>query len=195
MNATQKTGTRLKTAFLMATMALGAISASAQNLSRDIKVEKPYLNFPVKNGAPMRHVTVLVNGEEKRAFDIELADGKPDWWAFLDATPFHGQTVTINVDKLPENSTGLSSIDQSDKIKDSENLYHEAMRPQFHFTSRRGWLNDPNGLVYFKGEYHLLYQHNPYGWNWGNMSWGHAVSKDLVYWHELPVALYPDKNG
>jgi sucrose-6-phosphate hydrolase SacC (GH32 family) len=165
------------------------------NVSRDVIIKKSYLNFPVRNGAPMRHVTVLVNGKEKRAFDIELADGKPDWWAFLDATPFHGQTITIKVDKLPEHSTGLSSIDQSDEIKGSENLYHETMRPQFHFTSRRGWLNDPNGLVFFKGEYHLFYQHNPYGWNWGNMSWGHAVSKDLVHWHELPVALYPDKHG
>ncbi len=72
-------------------------------------------------------------------FDIELADGKPDWWAFLDATPFLGKTVTIKVDKLPESSKGLSSIDQSDKIKSIKNLYRESLRPQFHFTSRHGW--------------------------------------------------------
>jgi fructan beta-fructosidase len=165
------------------------------NVTRDIRVEKPYLNFPVKNGATSRRVSVLVNGKEERAFDIELADGQPDWWAFLDATPFRGQTVTVKVNRLPGNSTGLSAVDQSDEIKGSENLYREKMRPQFHFTSRRGWLNDPNGLVFFQGEYHLFYQHNPYGWNWGNMSWGHAVSKDLVHWQELPVALYPDEHG
>jgi len=151
------------------------------NAARTLEITKPYLNFPVKTGAPMRHVNVLVNGETVQSFDIELAEGNPDWWAFLDTTPFLGKTLKISVNTLPENSTGLSAIDQTDQIK-TENLYHEALRPQFHFTSRCGWLNDPNGLVFYQGEYHLFYQHNPYGWNWGNMHWGHAVSKDLVHW-------------
>lgn len=182
---------------LAGVLGFGMVGVLAQesDVTREIKIDKPYLNFPVKNGAPIRHVSLLVNGQEERAFDIELADGKPDWWAFLDATPFRGKVVTIKVDQLPDGSIGLSSVDESDEIKDSRDLYRESLRPQFHFTSRRGWLNDPNGLVYFKGEYHLFYQHNPYGWNWGNMSWGHAVSKDLVHWHELPVALYPDEHG
>jgi sucrose-6-phosphate hydrolase SacC (GH32 family) len=181
----------------MVLLGLGAGEAQAQsaNVVRNILVEKPYLNFPVKNGAPVRTVKVSIAGKTLQTFSIELADGKPDWWAFLDATLFRGKTLTIDVGRLPENSTGLSSIDQTDKIKDSEDLYHETLRPQFHFTSRRGWLNDPNGLVCFKGEYHMFYQHNPYGWSSRNMSWGHAVSKDLIHWKELPVALYPDEHG
>ena len=170
-------------------------SVMSFNLTRDLYIDDQYLNFPVKNGAPMRHVSVLVDGKMERAFDIELADGKPDWWAFLNTAPFLGQTVTIKVDKLPGDSAGLSAIGQSVEIQDSSNLYHESLRPQFHFTSRHGWLNDPNGLVFYQREYHLFYQHNPYGWNWGNMHWGHAVSKDLVHWKELPVALYPDEHG
>lgn len=165
------------------------------NATREILIEKSYLNLPVKNGAPVRTMTVLVNGNDERSFTIELADGQPDWWAFLDVTPFRGKTITIKVNCLSGDSTGLSAIEQSDEIKNSFDLYHEALRPQFHFTSRHGWLNDPNGLVFYQGEYHLFYQHNPYGWNWGNMHWGHAVSKDLVHWKELPIALYPDEHG
>lgn len=70
--------------------------------------------------------------------------------------------------------------------------YSETYRPQFHFTPEKNWMNDPNGLVYYKGEYHLFYQYNPGGNSWGDMSWGHAVSKDLVHWKELPLALSHD---
>lgn len=71
-------------------------------------------------------------------------------------------------------------------------LYSETYRPQFHFTPEKNWMNDPNGLVYYKGEYHLFYQYNPSGNSWGDMSWGHAVSPDLVHWRELPLALSHD---
>ena len=70
----------------------------------------------------------------------------------------------------------------------------EAHRPQFHFSPAKNWMNDPNGLVFYKGEYHLFYQYNPVGIDWGHMSWGHAVSSDMVHWKDLPVAL-TEENG
>ena len=73
-------------------------------------------------------------------------------------------------------------------------LYNEAYRPQFHFSPARNWMNDPNGTVYYRGEYHLFYQYNPFGMDWGHMSWGHAVSRDMVHWETLPIALREEKG-
>lgn len=71
----------------------------------------------------------------------------------------------------------------------------EPFRPQYHFSPATGWMNDPNGLVYYDGEYHLFYQYNPDDIVWGPMHWGRAVSTDLVHWEQLPIALYPDEVG
>jgi sucrose-6-phosphate hydrolase SacC (GH32 family) len=165
------------------------------NASRIIKVDKRVLNLPVKSGGAVRRMSVMVNGTVQRSFAIELADGPPDWWVFMDLSSFAGQETTIQVDQLPENSTAFSLMDQSDEPKEAATIYREPLRPQIHFTSQRGRLNDPNGLVFYQGEYHLFYQLLPYSLRNGEKHWGHAVSTDLVHWKELPVALYPDELG
>jgi fructan beta-fructosidase len=78
---------------------------------------------------------------------------------------------------------------------DSSLPYHEQFRPQLHFSPQQHWMNDPNGMVYFKGTYHLFFQYYPGGNVWGPMHWGHAVSRDMIHWRQLPIALYPDSLG
>jgi fructan beta-fructosidase len=80
-------------------------------------------------------------------------------------------------------------------LSGSAQFFKEMHRPQLHFTPREHWMNDPNGMVYHDGEYHLFYQYYPDGLTWGPMHWGHAVSEDLVHWEHLPIALYPDSLG
>jgi len=172
-----------------------AKAAVAMEKTMELVCKKRYLNLPVKNGARKRWVSLIIDSKTVREFDIELADSKVDFWVVLDLTPFKGKTATLQVSALRKGSKALELIHQADAIKGCEDLYKEKYRPQFHFSSQRGWNNDSNGLVYYKGEYHLFYQHNPYGWKWGNMTWGHAVSKDLVHWTELADAIHPDKLG
>ena len=186
----------LISALLLALLiALHAADAPQTPVARELVVEKKLLHFPVKNGAAKRAVTVSVDGKEVRRFEIELADGDADWWAPLDVGAWVGKTLSVGADSLPTGSKALVALRQSDTLLDAGNLYREPLRPQFHFSPRRGWVGDPNGLVHYRGEYHLFFQYNPYGLKWGNMHWGHAVSKDLVHWQELPITFYPPKLG
>lgn len=156
---------------------------------RELKIDKRFINLPVKNRLETQHVKVLIDNTIYREFDIQLADSDPDFWVPLDLQEYQGKNVIIQTEKPSQ--AGLDLIYLSEQFAGYDSLYTERLRPQIHFTSQRGWINDPNGLVYYKGEYHLYYQHNPFGWDWGNMHWGSAVSKDLLHWKELPTALYP----
>lgn len=165
---------------------------------REIKIASNYLHIPVKNGAVKRPVKFIVDGRIVRDVEIELAEASseshkvPDFTVFLDVRAWRGKPLVVET-LLPHDSKTLEAITQSDDLPAT--MDSEQSRPRFHFTSRRGWLNDPNGLVHANGEWHLFYQHNPYGWNWGNMHWGHAVSRDLLTWTELPTAIAPRKWG
>jgi sucrose-6-phosphate hydrolase SacC (GH32 family) len=166
--------------------------AAAYASDTTIKISKQYLNLPVSQKAERKQMRFETGGKSERFFTIRLADTTPDYWVFCDVTHLKGKTVTIKYDGL---STGIKKIYQDDAIAGQDSLYKEKNRPQFHFTTRRGWINDPNGLIYFDGEYHLFYQHNPYEREWENMHWAHAVSTDLVHWKELQLALSPDSLG
>jgi fructan beta-fructosidase len=182
---------------LFLSLFIGVIShaqATIRQFSSYFKPEKKYLVLPVKNGAPKKNAQIWIDGVLVRYFDIELAEENPDWYAYLRIDQWKGKDIELRVDKVSTTSKVFKPVLQSDKDTNS-NVYGESIRPQFHFSPKRGWTNDPNGLVFFNGEYHLFYQHNPYGRAWGNMTWGHAVSEDLLHWKHLDDALHPDQGG
>lgn len=156
------------------------------------KAEKKWLRIPVKNGATKRNVELFRAGEKVRWFNVELAEGQADWYAYLDISAWKGEKLEIRVDTITK---AFQTLTQTNDDSNAGKLYAEEYRGQFHFSPKRGWNNDPNGMVYYEGQYHLFFQYNPYGVDWGNMHWGHAVSADLVHWKELDIALYPDKHG
>jgi fructan beta-fructosidase len=153
-----------------------------------------FINFPVKLGNPGHVVALLVNGLSVQEFNIAL--GTPtnyDFYAFLDLSAYQYAQMVVRVDST--NGVQLSDFIQSSAPVTTVPIYQEALRPIYHFTPRRGFNNDPNGMVYYGGEYHLCYQHNPYDVVVGNQNWGNAVSTDLVHWTELPEAIYGDALG
>lgn len=157
-----------------------------------IKISKRYLNLPVSHDVRRATMQFKIENKTERSFDIRLAPAKADYWVFCDVQQYIGKNITISYEG---DQGGMNKIYQENEIQGQDEIYKEENRPQLHFTTKRGWINDPNGLVYYEGEYHLFYQLNPYEHLWGNMHWGHAVSTDLIHWEELSPALYPDKNG
>lgn len=158
---------------------------------RRITADKRFLLIPVCNGAPITRITVIVNGQRVHFFDARLATGDTaDWWASFDISAWLGTIIEVSI-----SSGTLDSLITADTPAPLENVYCEPNRPQYHFSAKRGWVNDPNGMVYHNGEWHLFFQYNPYGIDSENKAWGHAVSTDLVHWKELPVAMLPRIAG
>ena len=140
---------------------------------------------------------VSADGAQILKFAAKVTAGPADYVTFADLATCQGQTIEVSFDSGADPGVPLDGLALADTLPDADGIYRERYRPQFHFSSRRGFINDPNGLVYFAGEYHLFYQHQPFGTDIGHdlKFWGHAVSRDLVHWEELPAALAPDEHG
>ena len=159
-------------------------------------IDKRYLVFPVKNDEKDQKVKIDIDNDFFDAFNLQLPEGAPDFYAFLDLTKYKGKEIKIRLPKLEnEFLESANNIRLADEVPGFDSLYQERLRPRFHYTAQRGWLSDPNGLVYYEGVYHMYYQYNPAGWYCHNTRWGHATSKDLIHWEQQPIALYPKTDG
>jgi len=162
---------------------------------REFMLEKEYLNLPVSYDEDDRvGLELVIDNKPMRYLDIFLPDSEPDFWVFVDVSEFKSKKALLRT-RRGKKKKGLSLVYQSDEREYLKNLYKEKHRPQLHFSTMRGWINDPNGLVYYNGVYHLYFQHYPYGYYWGQPNWGHAVSTDLVHWKQLPDVLLRHELG
>ncbi len=155
----------------------------------EIKVTHKYLVLPVNTLAREKRLSFYLGDECVYALNIKLDNIAPDFYAYIDLSRYMGDDLRIKV--MPEMKISYRESDEMDIPM----LYHEPYRPAIHFTAKNGWINDPNGLIYLDGTYHLFYQYNPCENRWNNMHWGHATSTDLIHWVEGDVALFPDESG
>ena len=164
-----------------------------------INTNQRYLLLPVEEVMPDVRVSMIVNNKEVNVADVRLAVNRVDYFVPLDLSDYAGKNILLKF-KLGSNDPirgKLSAVCCKEmKLSDTfDTGNREKFRPTYHFSPLYGWMNDPNGMVYKDGEYHLFYQHNPYGSKWGNMHWGHAISKDLINWEHRPDAITPDALG
>lgn len=152
-----------------------------------LTVKHNYLVIPTAPQAPVCRVRFQVKQECVLTLDLQVEPAGPTFFAFLDLRQWMGAEMELQ--GLPE-----IPLRQTDEI-DLPGLYQEPYRPRIHYTAKCGWSNDPNGLIWSEGAYHMYYQYNPASTTWGNMHWGHAVSPDLLHWEELGIAMHPDRLG
>ncbi len=152
-------------------------------------VKHKYLVLPVNTNITSKKVCLKSGEKLLFDFDCKIDALSPKSTAYIDISRFKGMTVDISITPYMDVEIGFSDF------KELKGLWQESLRPKIHFTVANGYNNDPNGLIYYNGLYHMFYQHNPCSNQWGNMHWGHAISKDLMHWEEQDSALFPDEMG
>ena len=158
------------------------------------KSQGRYLWLPIQESAPEGKVQLIVGGMLQTEQNVRMAREKTDYYVALDLLPYQGnKALRVCVQNVPAGSVCFKNLKQNDNVDFA--LIEEKYRPLYHHTPKRGWMNDPNGMFYKDGVWHLFYQYNPYGSMWGNMHWGHSSSTDLVHWKDEGVALAPDAWG
>ena len=195
-----KANNMMKAACLLmaaATAATNTVQAQKMNIEHHgdttvISVQNPtkYLLLPIQEEQDEAQVLLSTGSKDDTWMDVRLAQNGADYYV-----PFalgNGKTATVKILGLKKDALAINLMRLSDTFDTTNTDYY---RPSYHFTPLYGWMNDPNGMVYKDGEYHLYFQYNPYGSKWGNMHWGHAVSRDLIHWEHLDPAIARDPVG
>ena len=182
---------------LFGSVTLEAQTFTAQALEQTIVTpaqEGRYLWLPIQESAPEGKLQVIVSNVAQMEQNVRFAREKVDYYVALDMQPWLGaEGLSVVIQNVPKGSVCFSKIKQNNDKQYM--LIPEKYRPSYHHAPERGWMNDPNGLFFKDGVWHLYYQYNPYGSMWGNMHWAHSTSTDLVHWQQQPVALAPDAWG
>ena len=182
---------------LFGSVTLEAQTFTAQALEQTIVTpaqEGRYLWLPIQESAPEGKLQVIVSNVAQMEQNVRFAREKVDYYVALDMQPWLGaEGLSVVIQNVPKGSVCFSKIKQNDDKQYM--LIPEKYRPSYHHAPERGWMNDPNGLFFKDGVWHLYYQYNPYGSMWGNMHWAHSASTDLLHWQQQPVALAPDAWG
>ena len=198
-----------KIVLAMMTLMLALVGASAQekpqvlgksHAMQRVEVKNKYLLLPVQEREENANVKVLVGGRQMKSFNVKLAVDQVDYSVPLDIRSFGSGDLLLDITFHGDRRfTGAMKdficwreMKQSDAF-DTQN--REKFRPAYHHTPAYGWMNDPNGMFYKDGVWHLYYQYNPYGSQWENMTWGHSTSRDLIHWEAQPIAIEPDALG
>ncbi len=190
---------------LIAPAAHGADGVKVEHLGTNntlVRVDSDarYLLMPVQEAYDDATVNVVVDGRLDRTIYVRLAKSKVDYSMPLDLEPYKGHDVVLNIITNHNRSTVREASEDACwnnfQLTDTLDLTNtEKYRPAFHHTPQYGWMNDPNGMFYKDGRWHLYYQWNPYGSKWQNMTWGHSSSTDLVNWEHHPAAIEPNGLG
>ena len=190
----------MKTTIILAAMSLtSTLATSAQTMQTTqhgdttvITITNPtkYLLLPIEENRPEAQVVLDQGKASDTWMDVRLAQSKVDY-----TVPFalaQGKKAVVKIVGLDHQAIAWKEMRLSDTFDTKNTDYY---RPVYHHTPLYGWMNDANGLTYKDGEYHLYFQYNPYGSKWGNMHWGHSVSRDLVHWQHLSPAISRDPMG
>ena len=197
----------MKRLLLMATCLIGWLTMSAQapqilsdrHAMLRINAQSRYLLLPIQEREEIANISIIVNGKQVKSLNAKLAVDKVDYYVPLDLSSFNPNLlldITFHGDRRTTGAIkGYVCWKEMQQSNTFDTTNREQFRPVYHHTPLYGWMNDPNGMVYQDGVWHLFYQYNPFGSQWENMNWGHSTSRDLIHWEAQPIALEPDALG